>query len=44
MKFIIGDAHKIAYVLDPRYLGTGMSTADKNSAENVGNTKFLVQF
>jgi hypothetical protein len=34
MKFIIGDVHKIACVLDLRYLGTGMSKADKNSAEN----------
>jgi hypothetical protein len=29
MKFIIADVHKIAYMLDPRYLGDGMSTEEK---------------
>jgi hypothetical protein len=33
MKFIIRDIHKIAYALNPSYLETGISTANKNSAE-----------
>jgi hypothetical protein len=34
MQFIVRDVHRIAYLLDPRYLGEEMSTAEKTAAEN----------
>jgi len=34
-EFIISDVHKVAYLLDPRYLGEGMSQEEKDEAENV---------
>jgi len=33
-EFIISDVHKVAYLLDPQYLGEGMSQEEKDEAEN----------
>lgn len=33
-EFIISDVHKVAYLLDPRYLGEWMSQEEKDKAEN----------
>jgi hypothetical protein len=34
MEFLYGDAFGVAYLLDPRYLGDGMSTQERKKVED----------